>query len=262
MSSILKALEKVEDAQNQKRNPGAGGLGRKRERRPAWLIPAWSLGGAAVATLVTYAIMGGFGKSAPPAAQVVATAPQPPAQPVAPVAKAAVSATPATTALVTTAPATAPAAPVKPVAAPVAVKPQQTRHEVKTPVRKQQVASVPKHAATLAAKPAAKQQRSAKVPVPQVPARPAAVYAAPALAAPVAAQPPRAVSSEKTHQEIRVTGIAWQNDSQSSFAMVNGRPVRQGAVVDGYKVEQIFEDSVRFSGSKGPVTIPLGASEQ
>ncbi|WP_026839808.1 hypothetical protein [Citrifermentans bremense] len=253
MSSILKALEKVEDAQNQKRNPGAGGLGRKRERRPAWLIPAWSLGGAAVATLVTYSIMGGFGKSASPALPVVATAPQPPAQPVAPVPKSAVSAAPAATA-----PAAAPAAPVKPVAAPVAVKPQQTRHEVKAPVRKQQVASVPKHAA----KPAAKPQRSVKVPVPPVPVRPAAVHAAPALAAPVAAQQPRAVSSEKTHQEIRVTGIAWQNDSQSSFAMVNGRPVRQGAVVDGYKVEQIFEDSVRFSGSKGPVTIPLGASEQ
>lgn len=242
MSSILKALEKVEDAQNQKRNPAAGGLGRKRERRPAWLIPAWSLGGAAVATLVTYAIMGGFGKSAPPAALVVATAPQPPAQPIAPVAKAAVPAAPA---------------PVKPVAAPVAVRPQQTRHEVKAPVRKQQVASVPKPAA----KPAVKPQRSLKVPEPLLPVRPAAVHAAPALAAPVAAQPSRAVSSEK-HQEIRVTGIAWQNDSQSSFAMVNGRPVRQGAVVDGYKVEQIFEDSVRFTGSKGPVTIPLGASEQ
>lgn len=218
MSSILKALEKVEDAQNQKRNPGAGGLGRKRERRPAWLIPAWSLGGAAVATLVTYSIMGGFGKSAPPAAQVVATAPRPAAQPVAPVAKAAVPAAPAV------APAVAPAAPVKRVAAPVAVKPQQTRHQVKAkaPVRKQQVAPAPK--------PAAKPQPSLKVPAPP--------------------------------QEIRVTGIAWQNDSQSSFAMVNGRPVRQGMVVDGYKVEQIFEDSVRFSGGKGPVTIPLGAAEQ
>jgi general secretion pathway protein B len=256
MSSILKALEKAEDAQNQKRNPGAGGLGRKRERRPAWLIPVWSLGGAAVATLVTYSIMGGFGKSAPPAAQVVATAPQPPAQPVAPVAKAAVPAASAPTAPAATAKPVAPA-PVKPLAAPVAVKPQQTRHEVKAPVRKQQVASVPKPAV----KPAAKPQRS-KVPAPPVPVRPAAVHAAPALAAPVAAQPARAVSSEKPHQDIRVTGIAWQNDSQSSFAMVNGRPVRQGAVVDGYKVEQIFEDSVKFSGSKGPVTIPLGASEQ
>uniref|UniRef100_C6E0J0 General secretion pathway protein GspB n=1 Tax=Geobacter sp. (strain M21) TaxID=443144 RepID=C6E0J0_GEOSM len=224
MSSILKALEKVEDAQNQKRNPGAGGLGRKRERRPAWLIPAWSLGGAAVATLVTYSIMGGFGKPAPPAAQVVATAPQPAARPAAPVAEAAVS--------------TAPVATEKPVAAPV--KSRQTRDEVKAPVRKQQVGSVPK----LAAKP----QRSLKVPEPPVSARPAAVHAAPALVAPP--------------QEIRVTGIAWQNDSQSSFAMVNGRPVRQGAVVDGYKVEQIFEDSVRFTGGKGPVTIPLGAAEQ
>jgi general secretion pathway protein B len=58
-----------------------------------------------------------------------------------------------------------------------------------------------------------------------------------------------------------VTGIAWQNDSASSVAMVNGRPVQQGATVDGYKVEQIYEDKVRFSGANGRVEIPLGGGE-
>ena len=238
MSSILKALEKVEDAQNQKRNPGAGGLGRKRERRPAWLIPAWSLGGAAVATLVTYSIMGGFSKPAPPAAQVVATAPQPAAQKFAPVAKAVAPPAPVAT------PEQVAPAPIKTPVAPAAAKP-----EPKRPVAKQPAKGV-------------KAQLSVKVPVPPSPVRPAAAHVAPAPAAPVAVLPQRQVALDKSRQEISVTGIAWQNDSQSSFAMVNGRPVRQGAVVDGYKVEQIFEDSVRFSGAKGSVTIPLGASEQ
>lgn len=231
MSSILKALEKVEEAQNQKRNPGAGGLGRKRDRRPAWVIPAWSLGGAAVATLITYTIMGGFGKQAPPAAPVMAAAPQPAAQAVAPAAK-----------------------PVAPVAK---VVPSPASVAIAAPVRKKQVAAAPKKPA----KPAVKKPLSAQVPAPSVPVRTASVHQAPA-AAPVATPPLRPVGGDNPTQEIRVTGIAWQNDSQSSFAMVNGRPVRQGAVVDGYKVEQIFEESVRFSGAKGSMTIPLGASEQ
>jgi general secretion pathway protein B len=257
MSSILKALEKVEDAQNQRRNPGAGGLGRKRERRPAWVIPAWSLGGAAVATLVTYTIMGGFGKQAPPAAPVVAAAPQPAAQavapaakPVAPVAKAVPS--PASAGIA----APAVPAPGKGPVKQIAPKHEQARHEAEAPVRKQQVAATP----IQPAKPAMKKPLPVKIPAPPVPVRTATVHAAP-VAAPVAA-PPRPVAGEKPNQEIRVTGIAWQNDSQSSFAMVNGRPVRQGAVVDGYKVEQILENSVRFSGAKGSFTVPLGASEQ
>ncbi|GAW65855.1 hypothetical protein GPEL0_01f0937 [Geoanaerobacter pelophilus] len=255
MSSILKALEKVEDAQNQKRNPGTAGLGRKREKRPAWVIPAWSLGGAAVATLITYTIMGGFGKSAPLPAPVVATAPQAAAEPVAKAAASAAKAVPSPASAVIAAPA-APA-PVKAPAKPAALKPEQARHEAQAPVRKQQVAAAPKQPA----KQAVRAPISVKVPAPPAPVRPAAVHPAPAPAAPVAA-PLRQVAGDKSIQEIRVTGIAWQNDSQSSFAMVNGRPVRQGFVVDGYKVEQIFENSVRFSGAKGPVTIPLGASEQ
>ncbi|BCG47764.1 hypothetical protein GEOBRER4_n2611 [Citrifermentans bremense] len=250
MSSILKALEKVEDAQNQKRNTGTAGLGRKRERRPAWVIPAWSLGGAAVATLITYTIMGGFGKSAPLPAPIVATAPQPAAKPVAKAAAPAAKAVPSPASAVIAAPA-APA-PVKAPAKPAALKPEQARHEAQAPVRKQQVAAAPKQSA----KQAVRAPISVKVPAPPVPVRPAAVPVAPV------AGPPRQVAGDKSIQEIRVTGIAWQNDSQSSFAMVNGRPVRQGFVVDGYKVEQILENSVRFSGAKGSVTIPLGASEQ
>jgi general secretion pathway protein B len=70
-----------------------------------------------------------------------------------------------------------------------------------------------------------------------------------------------AKAAEKPAAQVRVTGIAWQKDGAASVAMVNGRPVQEGSVVDGYKVEQIYEDKVRFSGSKGSVLVPLGAGE-
>ena len=211
MSSILKALEKVEESQNPRRHGGAAGLARGRERRPAWVVPAWALGGAAVATVVTFAIMGGFSRpTAPPVAQQVDKLAN---------------------------------------SAPVAVAPLNP-----LPV-------------TPASAPAAKSARLPSAAVAQpASVRPAVAQAAPAVATPAVATPaPDAtpqVAPEKPRQEVRVTGIAWQREGESSVAMVNGRPVRQGGVVDGFKVEQIYEDSVRFSGINGSLTVPLGGGEE
>ena len=73
MSSILKALEKVDESQRTRRPAGTGGLPKARGRRPTWVIPVCTLGGAAIATLATYAIMGGFSH---PAAQVAPKGPE------------------------------------------------------------------------------------------------------------------------------------------------------------------------------------------
>src|SRR5689334_401042 len=62
MSSILKALEKVEQAQNAKRG-GPSGLVKSRQRRPVWVLPVGVIGGAVVASVITFAVMGGFGKA-------------------------------------------------------------------------------------------------------------------------------------------------------------------------------------------------------
>lgn len=248
MSSILKALEKVEESQNPRRHGSAAGLARSRERRPAWLIPAWSLGGAAAATLVTYALMGGFSKPAKP----VAAAPAASVATSAPVASP--MATPAPVAVATPAPvakkATKQATSAKTVAKPVAKAAAKT---VVRPVAKTAI----KQVARTAAKPAGKLPRLPAIPVAgPTPVASASMPAAPALAA----APPEPLA-EKSSEEVRLTGIAWQNNSESSFAMVNGRAVRQGGVVDGFKVERIYEDSVRLSGSNGTITIPLGAGE-
>lgn len=237
MSSILKALEKVEDSQNARRNGGASGLARARERRPAWIMPAGIIGGAAVAALVTFAAMGGFSKHAAPVQQAKAV--EKPAPVV-----------------------VSPLYPVSEVPA--------TRPELTLPAEPAQAVVVPDLKASPAPspKPAAKPVRvpAAVVPVDHpaffrpAPVQPATVQSAPAMSAPLSEAIP-VLTAEKRLPEIRVTGIAWQKDSQSSAAIVNGRSVVQGSVVDGYKVEQIMEDSVRFSGSNGKLEVPLGGGE-
>lgn len=236
MSSILKALEKVEEAQNAKRPGGAAGLSRRRERRPAWLIPAWAVGGAAVASLVTFSVMGGFSPQPPPTAQpVVAVTPSPVAvAPPAPIAAAPVSA---------------------PVAAQAAPNPREVTASAPTAVS----APVPKAPAKtkqVAAAGAAKPAKALTVSV----TRPALAHPV-AVTAPVPATESQEALSEQPRQDIRLTGIAWQGSSESSFAMVNGHALRQGGTVDGFKVERILEESVQFSGSNGSITVPLGAGE-
>ena len=230
MSSILKALEKVEESQNSKRPGGAAGLARRRERRPAWLIPAWAVGGAAVASLVTFAVMGGFSPSPAPTAQPAATAVDP---------------LPVAVTLPT------------PVATVPAAAPAQAE-----PVVRKVDAPVPAAASVPAPKAVAKTGRVAPAAVAKpAAASPVTVPAATTEAEPVPAAQAQEAVSEQPRQEIRVTGIAWQGNSESSFAMVNGRAIRQGGTVDGFKVERILEDSVRFSGSNGSITVPLGAGE-
>ncbi|TGU70577.1 hypothetical protein E4633_16370 [Geomonas terrae] len=264
MSSILKALEKVDESQRPRR-AASGGIGRGRERRPAWLLPAWTLGGASIAAIVTYALMGGFTRPTTivekPARPAVAEAPakvvqQPVAEKQQPVQQQA-------------------AAPlVQPVAAPVAkvaAKPVQPVVK-KTPKQVVQstvpalVAKPVRSTAKVAVNPAAtKQQAAVKGTQPVQKTRPvsnAALQPAPIEAAAVAAVVPEP-APQKSRPVIRVSGIAWQNSSEASFAMVNGRALRPGAVVEGYKVEQIYEDSVRFSSSKGnSLVVPLGSGEE
>lgn len=258
MSSILKALEKVEEAKNPRRSSGAG-LGRGRERRAAWVIPAWALGGGAVAALVTFSLMGGFSKSAsrhPEQASVPQTIVVPPLNvvPEAPASaagktalKTAKAAVPQAAPKAVKASSTAPAQASKsghPAADTAAARKKQADAPERKPAQK---ASAKQEIVYSRTDVAASKTASSRSAVP---------HAAVALPA----EPPQSV--EKPRPAVRVTGIAWQRDGESSFAMVNGRPVRQGGVVDGYKVDQINENSVRFSGSNGTLTVPLGAAEE
>lgn len=255
MSSILKALEKAEE-NSSKRIAAEHDMIRARRARPVWVVPTAVIGGAAVAALVTFAAMGGFTRhgasqnaSAPvtPAATAAAKAPASPA--VAPAV-----ATPAAPAPV----AAAPAASAVPVAAKSAAAPPAAAAPLKAaPVAKAGAAPVPKAAA--AAPVAVKGAQSAKPPVHKQPVaalqQPAAVQEAPV--APPAAPMSAAPAAAPVHAELKVSGVAWQGNGESSFAVVNGRGVLQGATVEGYKVLEIRRDRVRFQGSTGTFEVPV-----
>jgi general secretion pathway protein B len=57
---------------------------------------------------------------------------------------------------------------------------------------------------------------------------------------------------------LKVTGIGWQKGNADRLAIVNGRAVSEGAVVEGARVEEIFPDRVRFSFNDKTFEIPLG----
>ncbi len=88
---------------------------------------------------------------------------------------------------------------------------------------------------------------------------PALQVPAETTARPVATQP-----SPKAHAfpTLRVSGIAWQKDSASRLAIVNGQPVGLGTAVDGASVEEIFQDRVRFAYKGEKVEVGLGKSSK
>ena len=66
------------------------------------------------------------------------------------------------------------------------------------------------------------------------------------------------VPGKHADADFKVSGIAWQKESVSRLAVVNGTPVVQGAVVEGARVEEIFQDRVRFSRDNSSFEVPLG----
>jgi general secretion pathway protein B len=297
MSSILKALEKVEEAQSGRRS-GAAGFVKARERRSPWVLPVAVLSGALVAALATFAAMGGFSRHAASAPQGAVVAQQEPAAAPAPVANAQAATKQAVqvqTAPKLTAPgavsAASVAAPAKAAAAP-AKGSAASVHNVAAPAkavasngaksvsgkgtakagkkdrkgdeksakreRKERLARERERERERSARRAHRERESRRQAVAE-PAKAVAPPASAPAAVPVATA--AAHAPEKPHHPLRVTGIAWQKDSASSVVMINGRSVQQGATVDGYKVEQIYEDKVRLSGAGGRIEVPLGAGE-
>ena len=57
---------------------------------------------------------------------------------------------------------------------------------------------------------------------------------------------------------LKVTGIGWQKDNANRLAVVNGRPVTEGSVIEGARVEEILPDRVRFSINDRSLEIPVG----
>jgi general secretion pathway protein B len=278
MSSILKALEKAEESNSTKRMPGDCDLIRSRKSRPTWVMPCAVLCGAAVATLVTFAIMGGFSRSAPSAKVPVAVAKAAPAP-------APVVATPLNTVIET--PAIIPeqgspagavraAAVQDPKPAPLASQKAATKLTAKvtpltnpkaiTPAKVKVGTSTNAKSGTQVNAQVLSQVKSKTASLPTGKARAVAakVQAAPVQAAPSQGKPEAATAEVPVpaRAEPKVSGIAWQTNGESSFAVVNGRAVLQGSTVDGFKVLEIHPDAVKFSGSNGTFEVPLGGEDK
>lgn len=267
MSSILKALEKAEDSNRPKHLADGNDMIRARKSRPVWVMPLAVLAGASAATLITFAAMGGFSRHTPSApSPVAATQASPVAVP---------KAVPATA--VTAKPQVG-----SPPDAPAQVVPVQDL-QIAPPTARQSATAAraalqpsPKPAAKSVAPTAAAKAKGTVVATKAAPApatvrpgtaslsKPAANLVAPkpALAAPATPAPQAAAAPVAAQSEPKVSGIAWQNSGESSFAVVNGRAVLQGAIVDGYKVLEIHRDRVRFSGSNGTFDVPVGDDDK
>ena len=62
--------------------------------------------------------------------------------------------------------------------------------------------------------------------------------------------------------QLTVSGIAWQKDSASRLAVINGSSVSEGETVEGARVDEIFQDKVRISHNGRFIDLYLGKDQQ
>ena len=60
--------------------------------------------------------------------------------------------------------------------------------------------------------------------------------------------------------DIKLSGIAWQEERRARRAVVNGFLMKEGGIVSGARITDIYQDRVRFSLSGNSFEIPLVSS--
>lgn len=248
MSSILKALKKLEQSKTLRRDSGhdmtwfvRGETVEAAHGRRLWPVALTLLGVAAAAVFATYLVMTRF--AGPPRRATMPeriTGGSVPAPPVAsPPAAVPVAAAPRAKA------APAPSAPGPAAASEgLHVRAGNTRRNGQLPPGR--VAARPKTGPEVV-----RGKRAQAVPA-RLDARPEASGGTtrPAPEPPAAAERPA----------LRVGGIAWEKDNHNPMAIVNGTPVVEGATVGGARVEKIYQERVRFSYQGRSFDVGLGAS--
>lgn len=245
MSSILKALKKLEQSKSARRGGDhdmtwfiRGDTGESAPRR-RWPLFLALLGVAAAAAVATYAVMSKW--PGPPRPQRAGQ----------------------TMGEDTKAPGSRQPPPERAVAAPEAFKPPVAPGSLRTN-RAKNGHGVPLSGSTLKTRPfsgapalknTARQMHSTARNQRKPPARGSASPGAPV---PLAAG--QAPSLE--HPVLHVGGIAWQKDSASPMAIVNGTPVAEGSTVGGARVEKIYQERVRFSHKGRTFDVGLGSSSR
>lgn len=226
MSSILKALKKLEEEKVARRGEPkdiSRTILRERQgqKRFPWLpVIAGMILVASFAVLVTYAAMGGFSRPGDRGVRPIAQAP---------------------TVQQSEIPARAPAS------------------ETPKIEEKQSVAAPP-----LVEKTPALPATAQKLPLAGVSQAKAAAQPPATPPATVTTEPPiQQLQENKREPEtqsppsLRVTGIAWQKDSASRIAIVNGQAVSEGASVGSARVQTILPDRLEFICAGQRLSVPL-----
>jgi general secretion pathway protein B len=213
MSSILEALKKLEEEKAARRGVTGNIAGKvtassRRPRQSApWLVPAGMAAVAVGAVLATYTLMGGF--STPPAGTASGKKPD------------------STTQI--------PALPVPRITSPDGSPDRSPQSEL-LDSSPQPRPGIPPAAAAVPVLPVS-------IPTPKRTARPEPPRQKIREETAPAPQPPAA----EQLPAISVTGIAWQQDSASRIAVLNGSSVTEGAIVAGARVMEILPDRIRLS---------------
>lgn len=239
MSSILKALKKLEQEKTSRRggNPDiARGILRsvpKSRQKPRWLFPVSVAGAALAASLFTYALMSVFPhttRSAAPAAKLQ----EPVESPVI----------------------IAPKAPALSAGDNEGLRPTGNRSvdaasksvgTKKYPISGRSSVVKTKPSTPLSVEAGKISSFSVTSPLLQKKQEPSEKVAQ-------TAQP----SSGHPLPALMVTGIAWQKGGADKVAVVNGMSVTEGVTVEGARVEEIFQDRVRFSLGSQTFDVTLG----
>jgi len=72
-------------------------------------------------------------------------------------------------------------------------------------------------------------------------------------------QTSQTIQTVQAPADIKLSGIAWQDDRSGRRAVINGFLLREGAVVSGARITDIQADKVRFASSAGIFEIKLDA---
>ena len=88
------------------------------------------------------------------------------------------------------------------------------------------------------------------------------LVAVPPVLTPQRSTTPPATQKIRAVPALRVNGIAFQDDGSGSVAMINGEPLTRGGIVNGVTVEEIYKNRVKFSYHGELFEVPLGQSNQ
>jgi general secretion pathway protein B len=244
MSSILKALKKLEQEKAVRRGAHPDitrGILRnvsKGKMRPRWLFPLSVAGAAVAASLFTFALMAHF-QPADRSAPFVAGLQKTVNVPIGRVPEEAASAAGSSGAL------------------------RRSENQSEQVIPK--VGRLTK--TTVTGKSASTRPRQTVPPAESLAATPPPPAAAPEHrlvhgSATKVDQLMKNTSGHPVSPALTVTGIAWQKDSTDRMAIVNGSSVAEGVMVEGARVEKIFQDRVRFSFGTKTFDVSLGRTDQ